>query len=314
MKSNQQNNSNNMTKGVETLLGEPKKAILKLAVPMIIAMSAHTIYNLVDALWVSGVGAELFTASTVAGIGKDALAAVGFVLPFFMMIIAISTGLGLGGGSAISRRIGANDKSGADKVAIHTIIITIIIAIVFSVVLFLSADKLFNLMGAVESLDLAISYGKIIFAGSIFLFFVQVAYSILRSEGDAKRAMYAMIFGAFLNIILDPFFIYTFELGVAGAAYATVLSMFITSLILIYWLFLRKDTYVTFNFQNFRFKKDILKDIFRVGLPASVQQLSMSFTMIVIILIIGLAGGGDNGVAIYNTGWRVVSIAILPLL
>ncbi len=314
MRHNQNRNFNNKTKGVETLLGEPKKAILKLAVPMIIAMSAHTIYNLVDALWVSGVGAEFFTTNSVTGIGKNALAAVGFVLPFFMMIIAISTGLGLGGGSAISRRIGAKDKMGADKVAIHTIIITILFSIVFSIIFYFFADKLFILMGAVESLDLAISYGQVIFAGSIFLFFVQVAYAILRSEGDAKRAMYAMLLGAILNIILDPFFIYTFELGVAGAAYATVISMFITSLILIYWLFLRKDTYVSFNFRNFRFKKDILKDIFSVGLPASIQQISMSFTMVVIIILIGVAGGGDDGVAIYNTGWRVVSFAILPLL
>ena len=314
IKNNKKIKLNNKTKGVETLLGEPKKAILRLAIPMIIAMSAHTIYNLVDALWVSGIGADIFTSNFVADIGKDALAAVGFVMPFFMMIISISTGIGLGGGSAISRRIGAKDKKGADNVAMHTIVITILFSVVFSIILFIFADSMFSLMGSVESLDMAISYGRVIFAGGIVLFFIQVSYAILRSEGDAKRAMYAMLFGAILNIVLDPFFIYTFELGVTGAAYATVLSMFITSLILIYWLFLRKDTYVSFSFKRFRFKKDILKDIFSVGLPASVQQLSMSITMIIIILIIGIAGGGDNGVAVYNTGWRVVSIAILPLL
>jgi putative MATE family efflux protein len=314
MKLNQNNNTKVRTDGLKTLLGDPKKAILKLSIPMIIAMSAHTIYNLVDALWVSGIGADIFTTNSVPGIGKEALAAVGFVLPFFMMIISLSTGLGLGGGSAISRRIGAKDKEGADNVAIHTIVITILIAIVFTIVFFFFADSLFLLMGASESLNLAISYGRVIFAGSIVLFFIQVAYAILRSEGDAKRAMYAMLFGAILNIVLDPFFIYTFELGVTGAAYATVISMLITSFILIYWLFLRKDTYVSFNFRFFKFKKDIIKDILTVGLPASIQQLSMSFTMVVIIVLIGFAGGGDNGVAIYNTGWRVVSFAILPLL
>ena len=314
MKLNQNNNTKVRTDGLKTLLGDPKKAILKLSIPMIIALSAHTIYNLVDALWVSGVGADIFTTNSVPGIGKEALAAVGFVLPFFMMIISLSTGLGLGGGSAISRRIGAKDKEGADNVAIHTIVITILIAIVFTIVFFFFADSLFLLMGASESLNLAISYGRVIFAGSIVLFFIQVAYAILRSEGDAKRAMYAMLFGAILNIVLDPFFIYTFELGVTGAAYATVISMLITSFILIYWLFLRKDTYVSFNFRFFKFKKDIIKDILVVGLPASIQQLSMSFTMVVIIVLIGFAGGGDNGVAIYNTGWRVVSFAILPLL
>ena len=302
------------TEGVKTLLGEPKKAVLKLAIPMIIAMSATTIYNLVDALWVSGFGADFFSAADVAEVGTVALAAVGFVLPFFMMIMAISTGLGVGGGSAISRRIGAKDKEGADNVAIHTMIITMLVAIVFTLALFFFADRIFVSIGTTESAGMAVSYGKVIFAGSFVMFFTNVAYAILRSEGDAKRAMYAMMFGAGLNIALDPIFIYIFKMGVTGAAYATVLSMSITSAVLAYWLFFRKDTYVSFNFRDFNFKKDIIKDIFRVGLPASVQQLSMSITMLFIIIVITIVGNGDNGVAIYNTGWRIVMIAVLPLL
>jgi putative MATE family efflux protein len=312
--SNSNKNDSSKTKGVETLLGEPKKAIMKLAVPMIIAMSAHTVYNLVDALWVSGFGKGFFTSAEVSDIGIEALAAVGFAMPFFMMLISISVGIGVGSGSAISRRIGAKDKKGADNVAIHSIIITLILAFVFSVVLFLSADKLFVLIGAEKSASMAISYGRIIFAGTIFLFFTNIAFAILRSEGDAKRAMYAMMVGAGTNIVLDPIFIFTFGFGVSGAAYATVLAMAITSFILIYWLFFRKDTYVSFKFNKFKFNKDILKDIFKVGLPASVQQLSMSFTMIAIIIIINIASEGENFVAVYNTGWRVVMIAILPLL
>jgi putative MATE family efflux protein len=302
------------TRGVKILLGEPKKAVLKLALPMIVAMSAHTLYNLVDALWVSGLGASIFTQAEVPEVGAGALAAVGYTLPFFMMIISISTGLGIGGGSAISRRIGAKDKAGADSVAIHSIILTIVISIIFSIIFVTFTKDLFILIGAQESLGMAISYGRVIFFGSIVLFFTNVAFAILRGEGDAKRAMYAMMFGAVLNILLDPIFIFTFGFGVTGAAYATIISMFVTSLILIYWLFFRKDTYVSFTFHDFRFNKDILKDIFRVGLPASVQQLSMSVTMIAIIIIINFSGGGDDGIAIYNTGWRVVMVAILPLL
>ncbi len=178
------------------------------------------------------------------------------VLPFFMMIMAISTGLGVGGGSAISRRIGAKDKEGADNVAIHTMIITMLVAIVFTLALFFFADRIFVSIGTTESAGMAVSYGKVIFAGSFVMFFTNVAYAILRSEGDAKRAMYAMMLGAGLNIALDPIFIYIFKMGVTGAAYATVLSMSITSAVLAYWLFFRKDTYVSFNFRDFNFKKD----------------------------------------------------------
>lgn len=307
-------NKKSITKGVETLTGDPKKAIIKLAVPMIIAMSINTIYNLVDALWVSGFGQDFFTTEQVSNIGTGALAAVGFVMPFYMMIISIATGLGLGGGSAISRRIGANDKQGADNVAIHSVIITIVFSLFFTIIFLIFADIIFISIGATDSANMAVSYGRVIFAGSIFIFFINVALAILRSEGDANRAMYAMMFGAGLNIILDPIFIYTFGMGVVGAAYATILSMAVTAFILIYWLFLRKNTYVSFKFRNFRFKKDILKDIFKVGLPASIQQLSMSFTMLVIIIIINISSIGEDGVAVYNTGWRVVMIAVLPLL
>ena len=188
-------------------------------------------------------------------------------------------------------------------------------SIVFTIILFLLSDKIFIAMGAGNSVDMAISYGRVIFLGSIFIFFTNVATAILRGEGDANRAMYAIMLGTVLNIILDPIFIYTLGLGVTGAAYATVLSLGITTSILIYWLFFRKDTYVVFKFRAFRFKKDIIVDIFRVGLPASVQQLSMSITMILInYIIVNLTISGDNGVAVYSTGWRVVMVAVLPLL
>jgi len=306
--------NNSKTKGVETLLGEPKKAVIKLAVPMIIAMSATTIYNFVDALWVSGFGQEIFTSNTVVEVGTGALAAVGYVWPFYMMLMSIAVGLGLGGGAAISRRIGAEDKKGADNVAIHSIIISLIVAIVFTFALLIFSHSIFSSISTEETVSMAVSYGTVIFAGSIFLFFINNGLAILRAEGDVNRAMYAMLFGAVLNLILDPFFIFTFGMGVTGAALATVLSMAITAIIMIFWLFVRKDTYVNLKFSDFKFKKDILKDIFRVGLPAAVQQLSMAITLLALIIIINLSGGGKNEIAIYTVGWRIVMVAVLPLL
>ena len=306
---------NSETKGVQTLLGDPKKAIIKLAIPMIIAMSVQTLYNFVDTLFVSGIGKDFFTNSLISGIGKLGVAAVGLILPFFMMAIAISTGLGVGASSAISRRIGGDDKKGADNVAEHSIIIAILLALFFSVILFIFIEPLLRFIGAGDALPYAVMYGRIIFAGSITIFFINIGTAILRGEGDAKRAMYSIVFGTGLNIILDPIFIYKFELGVSGAAYATILSMSMTALILIYWIFIKKDTYLNFKLNHFNFKKDIVRDIFRVGLPASVQQLSMSFTMLILnFIILNIILAGDAGISIYRIGWAIVSIAILPLL
>jgi putative MATE family efflux protein len=299
------------TKGVEILLGDPKKAIIKLAIPMIIAMSAMTIYNLVDAIWVSG-------------LGTNALDAVGLYYPFFFIAMAIATGLGVGGGAAISRRIGAQDREGADNVALHTLILMIIMGICFTVPFFIFAEVIFSSFTSGETKDMATAYGRIIFAGSIVIFFMYIATSILRAEGDANRSMYAMMLGAALNIVLDPFLIYGrmeigpyvihgFDLGVTGAAWATVISMIVTALLLIYWMFIKKDTFVAFKFRSFKWNREITMDIFRVGLPAMVMQLSMAISAVVMnYIIVNVAVEG--GIAVYTVGWRISMMAILPLL
>jgi len=227
--------------------------------------------------------------------------------------MSFSTGIGVGTASAISRRIGASDKEGADRVAVNSVILLIILSVVFTIPLFVFAEPLFIAMGTGSILGMAIAYGQVLFAGTIIVFFTNFATAILRAEGDAKRAMYAAILGAGLNVVLDPIFIYVLGFGVAGAAWATILSLAVTGLFLMNWLFFKKNTYVSFSFQGFRFNKDVLKDIFKVGIPASFQQLSMSFTMIFLnLIIVGVAG--QDGVAIYQTGWRVVTIAVLPLI
>ncbi len=288
------------TSGVKTLTGDPKKAIVKLSIPMVIAMSVQTIYSLVDTYWVSGLGA-------------DALAAMGFVFPFFFISMALSNGLGIGGGAVISRMIGARNKAGADNVAVHTIIIMILLSILFTIPFYIYAPQIFTLVGAGKTTGLAVAYARAIFLGSIVIFFSNVANAILRSEGDSKRAMKAMIVGAVLNVFLDPIFIYSLKMGIAGAAWATVLSIAISSLMMANWLFFRKDTYVTFNFKDFRFENNIIKDIVKVAFPASAQQLSMSLSMIFLNSIIVLVSNTD-GVAVYATGWRVATIAMAPLI
>jgi len=292
--------SKNQTEGVKALLGDPKKAIIKLSWPMIIAMSVQTLYSLVDAIWVSG-------------LGSDALASVGFVFPLLFMGIALATGLGIGGGSAISRKIGSKDKKGADNAAVHTIIIMFILALLYTVPLFVFSDDIFRAIGAGRTTETASLYARIMYSATIISFFSFIANAILRSEGDAKRAMISMVLGGILNVVLDPIFIYVLNLGVPGAAWASVFSMSVSALLLFYWLFLKRDTFVTFSFRDFHIDRSIMKDILVVGLPASVMQLSMSIMMFIMNIILGLVGGLD-GVAVFSAGWRVVTMASMPLL
>ncbi len=281
-------------------MGDPKKAILKISLPLVVAMSMQTIYNLADAFW-------------VARVGPEALAAVGFFFPFFFFAMAVSTGIGIGGGSAISRRIGAGDKKGADSVAAHTIVIMLISGVVLTVPFLIFSKQIFMAMGAENALDYTLDYAYVLFSSILIIFFANVSNAILRSEGDSKRAMYAMLIGSVLNIILDPLFIFTFKLEVLGAALATSLSLAVSGAMMFYWLFIKKVSYVDFHFKGFSFKKDILKDIFRVGLPASVTQLSMSLNMLILNVIIVFIGG-EMGVAVFQTGWRIVTLAVMPLM
>ncbi|RLF38552.1 MAG: MATE family efflux transporter, partial [Thermoplasmata archaeon] len=220
---------------------------------------------------------------------------------------------GVGGGSAVSRRIGAGDKKGADTVATHTIVLMILTAMIFTLPFFVFAEDMFSLMGAEQVTHLATSYARVLFGGAIIIFFSNAANALLRGEGDARRAMYAMMAGAVLNMVLDPIFIYTLGFGVAGAAWATLLSMSVSSVILCYWLFVKNDTYLSITLRRFHFEGKVIREILKVGLPASITQLSMSFSMLILNLIAVRAGGTD-GVAIFSTGWRVVMFATLPLL
>ncbi len=288
------------TAGVSLLRGDPKKAILKLSAPMIIAMLLMSLYNIVNAIW-------------VAGLGADAMAAVGFITPLFMIIMGLGAGLGAGVTSVISRRIGAQDREGADSAAVHALLLMLAISAVVTIPLFIFAEPLALLFGAGKTAGLAAVYGRVIFAGTVLLMFTNIGYSILRAEGDAKRTMYAMVASSLLNMVLDPLLIYTAGMGIAGAAWGTLISVGMVSAILLYWFLVKRDTYISLSWQHFRADGAIVLDILKVGLPASLEFVLMSALAIIINGMLVLVAGTD-AVAVYTAGWRVVMFAIIPVV
>jgi putative MATE family efflux protein len=287
------------TEGVALITGDPKKAILKLSGPLIIAMVLMTTYNLVDAIWVSG-------------LGGNALAAVGFVTPLFMILVGLSNGLGAGATSAISRCIGNRNHKGVNNTAMHTLVVTIIVSALLTLLLEIFLHPLLSALGAGQTINLAMSYGQITFAGTILMLFTGAAYGILRSEGDTKRTMYAMIISSVVNMILDPILIYMAGWGIAGAAWATLISQAIVSVVIIYWFFRKKDTFATLSWKYFKPNFKVTKSILEVALPASAEFLVMSaLTALLNVILVIVAG--TNAVAVYSAGWRVVMMAIIPI-
>ncbi len=288
------------TEGTKILLADPKTAILRLSLPMMVAMTLMTLYSVVDAFWVSGLGA-------------DALAAVGFSFPLFIITIGLASGLGTGGEAALSRMIGARDRDGASSVAMHTILLMTVLAVAVTIPLSLFAGDLFVLMGAGNAVGLATEYARILFLGTFALLFGEVAYALMHGEGDAKRTMYAMAAGAVANIVLDPILIYTLHMGIAGAAWATILAEVIAAVPMVYWLFVKRDTYVSLHLRGFSPDPAVVRDVLQVGLPAAAEQLGLALMALILNGVIVLISSTD-GVAIYSVGWRVVSIGLTPIL
>jgi putative MATE family efflux protein len=251
------------TEGISLLMGDPKKAIIRLSGPMIAAMLLMSTYNIVNAIW-------------VAGLGSDALAAVGFVTPLFIILMGLSNGLGAGVASVISRRIGAKDKPAADNAAVHALLLVLILSAILTIPLILLTGPIVTLFGAGKTAGLATQYGQVVFLGLILLLFTNIGYAILRAEGDAKRAMYVMGASSVLNMILDPLLIYTAGMGIAGAAWGMIVSLVMVSCVLLYWFFVKRDTYVTISYKAFSWDKKTVRDILGVGLPASVEFFLMS--------------------------------------
>lgn len=300
MKSNNSSKGDTVAQRISLITGDPKKAIRSLALPMIISMLLMMAYNLADSIW-------------VAGLGPNALAALGFITPVFMIVIGLGNGLGAGATSLIARCIGAKNKKGADNAAIHSILLILVVSVVLTAFILIFLPNILMSMGADGSLDLAIQYGQIVFGGLIFLIFSSVASGILRAEGDVKRAMYAMAATAILNIVLDPIFIYSLGMGIAGAAWATLLSSATASGLILYWLLIKRDTYVSLKRSDFKPNFKVIKDILMVGMPASAEFFVMSVLGIVLNIILVTTGGTD-AVAVYTAGWRVVMIAMIPAI
>jgi len=285
---------------VELMRGDPKIAVRKLALPIMISMLLTASYNIIDGIW-------------VAGLGQAAIAGIGFVTPIFMILNGVSVGLGSGATSSISRFVGAKNHEKANLSAEHSLLIFLVASILLSAILLILQEPLLKAYGATgQSLTEAIKYGTPLFAGLIGFMFANGASGILRGEGDMKRAMYAVIVSVILNVILDPIFIYVMQLGSAGASLATIVSSIISAIVILYWILIKKDTYVNVNLHEFKYDSKIAKDILKVGIPASLDMFVMSIAMSMYLVFISSISG-EFGIAAFTSGQRLYMFAIMPL-
>lgn len=288
------------SKNIEMITGDPKKAIVKLALPMMLSMLLIMLYNIADSIW-------------VAGLGADALAAIGFITPLFMVLVGLGNGIGAGANSLIARYIGANNYKQANNAALHGIVLSIIVSVIFTVLIEVLMVPILQFMGAGNTIQYALDYSYIIF-GFLFIFvYSGVASAIFRSEGDMRRATIAIAVTAILNIILDPVFIYVLNLGIAGAAWATVISATMSCLVMSYWIWGKRDLYLDLSWKNFNYQSYIMLDTLQVAIPSTLENIVFSALAIIINSMLVMADG-TTAVAVYTASMRIVQLAMIPLI
>ena len=263
------------TEDIDLIVNHPKKAINKLVLPIIFSNLFMVLNNIIDGIW-------------VAGLGSDSLAAVGFVTPIFLCMVGFANGLGAGANSLISRCIGAERYESAGNSAIHAMMLSII------------TD---------ETLD----YGYILLAGIFSLFLPAMMAAIFRSQGEIKRASYPLILNAIINMILDPIFIYVFGWGVKGAAFATVIAGTSALIPMGYWMFVKRDSFLEIRMKEYKTNLKIYRDILVVGIPASLEQIILSSVAILMNYWLSLLSG-TIAVAAYTATWRLISLGIPPVI
>ena len=240
--------------------GNVKKALLTLAIPTIIATLISAIYNFVDTLFVGMLN------------DTSAIGAVSIALPLFMIIAALGQMIGVGASSYVSRSLGAGKKKEADTAASTALFLSIVISIVVTILALIFLRPILLMMGASNAIiNPAVEYSFWLILGTFTTIINMTLNNLVRAEGNSKYSMNALIIGAVLNIILDPIFMFTLGFKLQGAAIATVLGQFVSTVYLLRYYY-KKKSYVSINRKFISKDKDTYNEIFKIGLPVFFMQ------------------------------------------
>ena len=276
--------------------------LVKLSIPGVIGMATQALYNVVDSIYIGHVS-------------KEALSALSLAFPLQMVLIALAVGTGVGATSLISRTLGSGDHQKAGIIADHVVLIAAILGAAVALIGWLFSHNLISLFTHDPLLiKMGGDYIRIIMVGSIALFVPMLFNGILRGEGNTFIPMLTMMIGAILNITIDPLLIFGIwifpEMGVEGAALATVLSRIISGTFVILILFSDKNE-IKMNPKTFHFSFKVIREIYRVGLPAMAMQLLASVMLAGGNLIIGRHS--ITAIAVFGIFFRLQSFIFMPV-
>ena len=281
------------------LIENPWELMISLSLPAILGQLIVGLYAFVDSIYVGQM------------MGTDAMSAVSAALPFVMINNAIAVLLGIGSGSVLSRAIGKKNNEVIDKVLGNLTFLVIIMSFAVMIIGSICAPAFLILSGASgDVLEMGVIYLRTVYLGSIFVNFMQGANMVIRAEGHMRTAMGIMASGAILNIILDPIFILLMpSKGPQAVAIATVLSQFIQAFVTLIY-FIKISPVVRFH--GIKPAKELLPEIFSVGMSAMFMQVMMLIQMTVVYNTAVHFGGKDQ-IALMGAAQRVMQLAFVPI-
>ena len=290
-----------MDRSEQMRTGSIPRLLLKFSLPAIIAMLVHSLYTVVDSIFVG------------RGVGELALAGVTVCFPIVIILMALVMLISMGSTTLISIRLGEKKGSEAEKIIGNAIVLFLIIGFSLTVFGLMFIEPLLALFGAsVNVLPYATDYLGIILLGSVFMAIGVGMNNFIRAEGNPKTAMYTMIIGSIVNIVLDYLFIFVFNWGIKGAAFATVISYAFTTTWVLYY-FLSGNSLLKIRLKNFKLDRLLVKGIMIVGFPAFAMQATYSIQNLVLNRSL-VYYGGDLALAAIGIIMSIATVIVTPII
>lgn len=273
------------------------KAILRLAIPTVFSTVISIVYNLTDTYFI--------------GLLDDPvqLGAISLAFPVFTFLQAIGNMFGLGAPSYISRCLGARKYEEVRKTSAVSVYVTAILTVVLTLLVSFFMEPILRLIGTSDdTVGPTRDYLRLIVGFSIVLILQIILPALLRAEGKAKEAMIGMVIGTVLNIVLDPVLILLLDMGVAGAAWATIIGNFCAVVFYII-VYLRGNTTLSIRLADFKPSMQIFKEVLKIGLPSTIAQ---TISSVAVILFNNVAAGyGDQVITAYGVAVKMITMEFM---
>lgn len=272
--------------------------LMRYAVPAIIAMTASSLYNMVDSIFIG------------QGVGALAISGLAITFPLMNLSTAFGAGVGVGASSLLSVKLGQKDYGAAQNILGNTVMLNIITGVCFSIISLLFLEPILMFFGAsAQTLPYAKDYMEIILLGNVVTHLYFGLNALQRAAGKPQLSMYMTIFTVIINAILDPIFIWPLGLGIRGAAYATVLSQ----LLALIWqlvMFSNKSEFLHFKRGIYRLRSRLVKNILAIGMSPFSMNVCACFVVIIINNSL-VSHGGDMAVGAYGIINRIAFIFVM---